>query len=433
MEKGKLLILLGAGASIPFGMPSVTTLNTMMDGWASSWSSVRGRPNLYDLMLQNRKAVDRQPNFEQVLADMHLFINAFDCTTIEVHPHGHVHPVLRWFKNASVFSLLPSGDNYRIQAQDQLCYLYDQLASFFRSLCIKFYKEEAIDTDGRIKNFPLFYLLNAIKVLRKYFELGIYSLNYDTVALKAAPDLFTGFDKKDGIFKPQQLFKRRKWDFIYHLHGSVHFTLRDDMLPGVFYRSGFIAWENDINRNDIKVSDGFAFPRSDNNHFIQSTIIAGGNKLDQIQPQPFSAYYSQLPRHICEADAILILGYGFGDSHINSIFQNHFKQMKPEARARVMIVDYWPSRKPLQKRVDRWSDQLSEAMATRPNWYYQREYQGEGMYSSEIPDTIESSSFETDPFRSISVFGGGLTEFLPRTYQFIQWCFSRGDGNYHIL
>jgi hypothetical protein len=65
--------------------------------------------------------------------------------------------------------------------------------------------------------------------LKSDYELGFINLNYDNTILTALPDLNTGFDK-DGKFKLNMLFEEN-WNFCYHLHGFVHFDMRDSQLP----------------------------------------------------------------------------------------------------------------------------------------------------------------------------------------------------------
>ena len=60
--------------------------------------------------------------------------------------------------------------------------------------------------------------------LRQDFEVGIYNLNYDTVAASTWPEAFLGFDEA-GCFRAGSMHQRRDWGFIYHLHGSVHHSL----------------------------------------------------------------------------------------------------------------------------------------------------------------------------------------------------------------
>lgn len=73
--KKKLLIILGAGSSIPSGMPSVSDLDTQMRAWSAVWADEHALPDYFGLLWGNVRryysAGDRQrrpdPNFEKIL------------------------------------------------------------------------------------------------------------------------------------------------------------------------------------------------------------------------------------------------------------------------------------------------------------------------------------------------------------------------------
>jgi hypothetical protein len=178
---------------------------------------------------------------------------------------------------------------------DQLGYLLKRLATYMRD------RSRKLDKAG--KQFVRYREL--INALRPQFEIGVYNLNYDNVALSACPDLFTGFDSS-GRFDPADVHQRADWEFIYHMHGSVHHTLTG-LSPNE------IHWQQNLSATDFKDGDGgHATERaSDRKSLLRSTLIAGGFKLDQLLVEPFHSYYSTFTRHVYEADAILIAGYGF--------------------------------------------------------------------------------------------------------------------------
>jgi hypothetical protein len=70
--------------------------------------------------------------------------------------------------------------------------------------------------------------------------------------------------------------------------------------------------------------------------FPTSSIIAGYGKTSQIQRFPFRTYYSELDRLVSESDAVLFLGYGFGDTHLNHAFAKY----RDERKRPVVIIDY---------------------------------------------------------------------------------------------
>jgi len=245
-------------------------------------------------------------------------------------PYGD--PVLKWIPYADVFGKLgivpdtPGLDEHGSSkifyaVQGQLETLLDRLADRIRNCSRRF---EAELTIGRAaeKFEPYQRLLTG---LNAEFEVGIYNLNYDTVALNALPRSFVGFHRKTGRFLPDQVLGRAKWGFLYHLHGSVHHRMQNrervienqDFGPKIVWHEDLLqTGESEDWEDTAHITEG-----SDKKRLLLTTLIAGGWKLDQLQEEPFLTLYSCLPRHVHEADAILICGYGFGDSHINSILK----------------------------------------------------------------------------------------------------------------
>jgi hypothetical protein len=250
------------------------------------------------------------PNFEQILGSM---MNLAHWETPP--PRGNL---LR-FLIGGRSGLAPD----HLQTQlilDQLSHLFGKLARHMRE------RSAVIE-----KGAPAFTAYAGVFAgLRDHFDLGVYTLNYDTGLVSALPDAFTGFTST-GFFDPRAVLERREWDFGYHLHGSVHHTLVDGY-------STEIRWRHDLAG---EFHDGDEVPPSQSmtefRTFPRTTLIAGGLKLDQLLVDPFQTLYASLIRHVHEADAILIAGYGFGDVHINRALQNRLSQLS--ARPPVIVVD----------------------------------------------------------------------------------------------
>jgi hypothetical protein len=334
-QKKKLLVLLGAGSSLSQGMPSVGELDQKMQAWAAELVTgnidtyftdrivhkvTAGKPNYYEIALKNREAYYHgtpsyiqefaRNDYERVLGDLHGFMNG-----LIKKPSGD--PLLQWLQKADVLEGLNldfTDDSLFYAVSDQIKGLCIALAGHMRQLSRDFENKAA-----SLASFALYSTF--LRGLKDHFDLGVYTLNYDTVALAALPDFFTGFDTStdQGRFAPAEVHRRDR-GFIYHLHGSVHHSAEPmAQRPQNDRTLGTIVWQKDLSkccddRGDLRTA-------TDQRRMVPTTLIAGGWKLDQIQEDPFQTFYSALPRHAHDADAILIGGYGFGDVHINSILQ----------------------------------------------------------------------------------------------------------------
>jgi hypothetical protein len=353
--KKKLLIVAGAGASVEFGMPSVAKIDALFQEWAmdimplveqsgSLYSWVRDTADEY-----YRHSGKSNPlvsiNFERTLFTIQTLSRLFgDKSDWRTH---HFAPFVDLVNLPKVIGL--SGNV--VQADhNELATLFDvlldKLVVHFRSLCAGLLKEKPAEIEK---------LKSLLSILRSEFDIGIVNLNYDNVLLSACPELVTGFDSTSGDFKKDIVY-RESWNFIYHLHGSIHFDMKGK--PHDLHQ---VMWNNDLTsyfsnnaagRNSLYTVEG-------NNH-PNSSIITGLDKSNQLLREPFITYYSELVRKSYLADALLFIGYGFGDNHLNSTF--NFNRFDGRRRP-VVVIDYSDKEESgLSSRYDAWAGKLFQAI-----------------------------------------------------------------------
>ena len=342
--KRKLLVILGAGSSLPCGMPGLSDIDALMKKWSRNWKPPIGFPNPGDgtfndvwKLLEVYQALNPRPqlglgvNFERVLGEMTALASwvspsPFGNALRSMVADGRTGPGFTW----------PGPDEdeqaakpyyYRHLIIEQLSTLLSQLAEHMRERCRTF--------DERADNFVNYRAI--FEALEDHFEVGIYNLNYDNLAVRAMPDAFTGFT--DGRFDPKEVASRGDWNFIYHLHGNVHYSLPPE--PAFVHVP---IWQNDLRAVfddsrplEVNMASNFV-------PIVPSTLIAGGYKLDQLLADPAQTLYASLVRHIQQADCVLIAGYGFGDVHVNRTLKNRFSRSPydPGARPPVMLLTSTP-------------------------------------------------------------------------------------------
>ena len=241
----KLLIILGAGSSIDCGMPSVAAIDGRMKKWCREWSQSDpfmgagvGSGVFNDLwnfiseyyQQHSRQHIGIQVNFEKVLGEMVAL-----ASWVTPSPFGNAlrHAVRdgRPTERFTWIPELPAGKSFFYQqiTQSQYTYLLKRLAESMRDYSRRLQAEAPQFAQYR----------ELLSGLRKEFEVGLYNLNYDNLAIMAWPDAFTGF--RAGEFDPRAVSLRREWSFIYHLHGSVHYSFVEPFVVGL------LAWKNDLN------------------------------------------------------------------------------------------------------------------------------------------------------------------------------------------
>jgi hypothetical protein len=320
--KNKLVVILGSGSSIPLGFPSVLDLNRLMKLWASEWAATPRRP---DYFAELWAAIERYQlphvhswfpavNYERVLSSM-LALSHW----ITPPPSGDpLRSVLGDIVGLSPFPD-PQAHGPEITLRDQFSFLLRRLAAHMRG-CTR-------TLDGQSPAFIQYQEL--FGKLRQEFDVGVFSLNYDGAAIRAMPGAFTGFNPA-GEFEAGAVHRRASLDFIYHLHGSVHWSLRNP-------NGAALCWRDDLAGEFID-DDGAIDPTigSEWRLLPVATMVAGGFKLDQLLAEPFHSFQAALVRHLYDADAILIGGYGFADIHVNRALTH---RLSVAERPPVMILD----------------------------------------------------------------------------------------------
>jgi hypothetical protein len=308
--KKKLLIILGAGSSQSCNMPSVAALDGMMRSWGEVWATAYGFSEYFSVLWQavethyrGGTSPPRPPlNFEKILGEMIALSHwmtppPWGDTLRQTACDGAPPPHL-------VFPF-PTDYGPAVTVRDEVSYLLIKLAKHIRELSRTINR-----SDASIRKY-----MALLDGLRDGFDVGIYNLNYHTVALTAWPDAYVGFDAK-GAFDPGEVHSRSEWSFIYHIHGSVHHSL-------VTQFGDRIEWRPDLAGEFFDGHQGLSTDdRSEGKFFPKTTLVAGGFKLDQLLVEPFHSLHAALVRHVYEADAILIGGYGFADAHVNRALRN---------------------------------------------------------------------------------------------------------------
>jgi hypothetical protein len=291
---------------------------------------------------------------------------------------------------------------YRLWIVDQLGFLIRQLAAHLRHCCLAVDETTAAYADyGAI-----------LGRLAEEFDLGIYNLNHDNLAVRALPQAFTGF--RDGRFDALAVATRSMWNFVYHLHGSVHFSLSGNTLrPSMVWRDDLTGPFEDSHPLNPNMAGEFR-------PVIPTTLVAGGFKLDQILADPAQSYYAALVRHAQEADAFLFAGYGFGDVHVNRALLNRYAAAPNGPRGRPQTVVITKTSSPAALIGDReghefFAWELTHTLSTRFS-----SLQARSAPVLTVDELIDCGVYETDPFGRARVWHGGFIEALMRLDQIVR-------------
>jgi hypothetical protein len=161
--------------------------------------------------------------------------------------------------------------------------------------------------------------------LNKKSSIRFYTINYDDVFKvlleKHKVSVFDGFfENSNDVYNAENDLAGVVLDKHEHIHYNLH---------------GFAFWKvEDLNRNELQgyryfkfipgiINDSVASIQIEKGRkILLSNIISGFQKVQKTAISPFRQFFSALDKDCFEAEELFIIGYSFGDEHINDIIRN---------------------------------------------------------------------------------------------------------------
>ena len=280
-RKDEVIVLLGAGASVDAGIPhSAAMVEEIEQALAGKWSNFR---NLYNYV---RSAIFYADGIQGTFHNRvsynieRLVVSLDELSRREEHP---LYPFVgAWNPRLTQVA----GENFN-------------RVSEFKNQILETLRHDWIEIENYDVATYFRGLMNFQKELN--YPLRVFTLNYDLCVEKAYQVEYNEF--------PERGFdKARCWSH----------ELLEDATPGekplyLYKLHGSIDWMRDAKTNKITFSD-----RTSKISVEDGVLIFGtAYKLQYLDPFLFLVY--QLRKLSLDAKLLLVVGYGFGDEHINGI------------------------------------------------------------------------------------------------------------------
>jgi SIR2-like domain len=183
--------------------------------------------------------------------------------------------------------------------------------------------------------------------LAKRFSLTVVTLNYDTLVEQALDwdGSQQGMHPVSGesIWRldPKRLHDPREIDRLLHLHGSIQFGSRTygAEVNRFAYEDSFheLYWHPTI-ESAQQTMWGMSSPRSQTGRSLAGDrIVSGLNKPDKLLVEPLLSYQIEFMNQIRREPRLLVVGYGFGDHHVNAALER-MTRIHGETR-RTCVID----------------------------------------------------------------------------------------------
>ncbi|MGE8037964.1 SIR2 family protein [Lysinibacillus sp. NPDC093692] len=325
MQK-RITCLLGAGAALEIGGP--TSIGLTKEIISESFYLQK-----LSLILDDYYGKDNY-NFEDLLHLIETFLS-YQHNKAAVKKYK---PVLGAFIN--MMSLLNFED---VMAARRTIYtkIWDAIDSYNNDILTNNNKSWYVDFWSRLNNNGNF--------------LDIITLNYDNTIQCSLNEQYS-----DGFIKVNDTFSKISLDELYrddlskviNLHGSILFG---DYSGNSSETANLYVFEDDFHElykySNYKVAREKFFYTAKTSHVTQSgevaeitPIITGLRKADKLIVSPYNAYHHYFYDAIRKNSGLLIVGYSFGDSHVNNIIEK-ITALHGEKRKVVVITYLTPSQR----------------------------------------------------------------------------------------
>lgn len=278
-----------------------------------------------------------ESNFEECIATIETFYDAL---------HNHV-DFLRKDVHGSTFANASSLNVNEIMKHEEAI---RETIHLFMALI-----QEIVDGNVKthlIKSKLPGFVQWLLSIIRGGNDVDLFTLNYDLLLEKILLDhvgtenFMEYFDRGGGWhllnpdvpriwFNPEKAIKKKAVcrTKLYHLHGSLS-SFKDLKKQKTFKVTTEVIRKYHVYNRISELK-------------IVPSIITGGRKSDKIQEMPFAYYFDAFTKkmgdedHLC--DELYIIGYGFGDEHINRAISERLKIAHRSIHSqpvKLVIVDY---------------------------------------------------------------------------------------------
>lgn len=320
-KKARALVVVGAGASVEFGISATAGFGELIDqkiqsnAYCQRSGGTVAYVDIKDKLISYYQN-DDEAHFERIYHVMHELSVLSPPTPDAV---AKFRPVMYPFLGRAV-SYQPEA--LRVACQTMLDFIYKEVSS----VC----KTPKCSLDSLAAFF---------ENLEQQYIPRVYTTNYDDFLGQATDNrYFTGFSRLHGghlDFDPASYWSNWNKPGLFHVHGSIHMGFPHEEGDEI----GDIVWYTDRDEALKHASfSGSGVNRMDGTGLARSAIITGLDKLGRLQQSPYASYYSGLSRDAMEADVIFILGSGLADLHLNTWLE---AVRRAKSRLPLVFVSYW--------------------------------------------------------------------------------------------
>ena len=361
----RTVFLFGAGATLPWGSPTTAELTQLIReiGFKTKNNDVTITEFIYQQLRANGYSA-YEVNFETIISVIEELIIYYSQFTAEAKVPSLLSVFLASRHETELLNYSIEGGTarhgYQLQIPADVDYPFSKPAYqneapsqfFFQQLLALLLTEltarihrYAYHTDSNpmksVENEMSKLFVSWMKRLSGNSILRLYTLNYERIfkilLARAGMHVFEGFDCEEYVDRKLRAdVSRIQNDIESHVHYNLH---------------GSAFWEvveldqKQLPNPEIVLPSDFALPLTNNPASVQiekgktllvTNIITGYQKAQRGMITPFKQMQAAFDRDCCMAEEVYVIGYSFGDEHINESLKTAIRH---NSKLRITIVD----------------------------------------------------------------------------------------------
>lgn len=183
------------------------------------------------------------------------------------------------------------------------------------------------------------------------FKWDVFNFNYDTTVEQSLGEYEDGFekctDRSYSIFCPRKLYENaQQLSTVNHVHGCINYYYKDEPNEDMFETNihDLYLYPSYEEVKKKMIGRGQSNPSAQNNEqYYAGPIITGLRKTDKLNCLPYDFYHGNLYNAILRSNAMVIVGYSFGDLYVNNLINRMHAIWRGEER--IVLIDKWDDSK----------------------------------------------------------------------------------------
>lgn len=332
--------LFGAGASIPYFDPRLTTkylteqISNQLN-WeevVTKYKSISGKetvkPEIVCGIIDTILKISPASNFEQIAE----VIDKIASINYNMNPNNNlINLLLVTLKATDICSDIKTMLGWR-----DIPFLFRQIIA---EVILKLENQHLSLSHNQLINMQHDFIEYVTKMDD---SISVVSLNYDNNVLKSLVEL--GFEKG---CKPTNEHYGLQLDVdkfmncnkvAYFPHGHLRFCLSNNNNVTYYSDSNTANDERWNGTDSIGIGSTLTLTNGKFAYNFNTFLTTGQTKDDTLNTLPYAIYYQRLALDIANSDTIYIIGYSFGDEHINRLLKSFIKKNN---KNKVYIIDFY--------------------------------------------------------------------------------------------